>query len=120
MGIDIYHSRRTNFVKCYYYKRDNNINDLAKYVLLAKPEGHFYAKLYSPNTRQNQDIANTFRFSENSLTIITEDDVKDLVENSVVLYNGKAYVVVTVQREIHLRESQFGGEHYTTYISLRK
>lgn len=120
MSIDIYHSRRTNFVKCYYYKRDEKVNDLSKYVLTKKPEGIFYARLYSPNSRQNQDVVNTFRFSENSLTIVTEDDVNDLVENNVVLYNGKAYVVINVQRELHLKESQYGGEHYTTYISLRK
>lgn len=120
MGIDIYHSRRINFTKCLYYKRNESINDLSKYVLLEKPEGHFYARLYSPNSRQNQDIANTFRFSENSLTLVTEDDVDELKENNIVLYNGKAYVVMGVQRELHLKESQYSGEHYTTYISLRK
>lgn len=120
MSVDIYHSRRANFSKCVYYKRNEKINDLSKYVLLEKPEGHFYTRLYSPNTRQNQDINNTFRFSENSFTLITEDHVEDLEENNVVIYRNKAYVVMSVQRKLHIKESQFGGEHYTTYISLRK
>ena len=118
--IDIYHSRRTNFFKCLYYKRNESINDLSKYVLMEKPEGSFYAKPYSPDSRSNQDISNTYRFSENTVTIMTEDEVDDLVENNIVLYNGKAYVVMNVQRELHLKESQFGHDHYTTYISLRK
>lgn len=120
MSIDIYHSRRTNFKKCYFYVRDEKVNDLSKYVLEKKPTGHFYAKLYSPNTRQNQDVVNTFRFSENQLTLVTEDDVDSLKENNIVLYDGKAYVVAQVQRQEHLKEGQFGHNHYTTYISLRK
>ena len=121
MAVDIYHSRRKNFKKCVYYKRNEKINDLSKYVLLEKPEGVFYARLESPNSRQNQDINNTFRVSENNLTLLTTDDVEDLVENCVVLYNGKAYVVMNVQREECLRESQYYTEHYCrTYISLRK
>ena len=33
----------------------------------------FYARLFTPNTRQNQDIANTFRFSENQFISSLED-----------------------------------------------
>lgn len=118
--IDMYHSRRTNFVKCHYYRRDEKINDLDRYVLEAKPTGCFYAKPFSPKNRHNQDIANTFRFSEHTLTIMTEDDIDDLEENNIVEYRNKTYVVVDIQRENHVRESQYGGEHYTTYIGLRK
>ena len=121
MSIDIYHSRRTNFKKCYYYVRDEKINDLAKFVLMKQPEGHFYAKPYTPNSRQNQDLANTFRMSENQLTIETSDDVVDLKENNVVLYDGKPFVVVGIQRKECLKESQYRSQHYcTTYISLRR
>ena len=96
------------------------MNDLAKYVLVAKPVGHFYARKYSPMSRNNQDVNNTFRFSETMLTIITEDDVDDLKENNVVLFEGHPYVVLNIQRKEHIKEGQFGHDHYTTYSSLRK
>ena len=118
--IDIYHSRRINFIKCHWYERDESVNDLSKYALEKKPVGSFYARLYSPDSRSNQDLANSFRFSENTLTIVTDDEVDGLKENCVVSCMGEAYVATNVQREIHLKESQYGRGHYTVYISLRR
>lgn len=120
MSIDIYHTRRTNFKKCYYYVRDKSIADLSKYVLEKKPAGFFYAKPFTPNSRQNQDLANVFRMSEHQFTIMTEDDVDSLEENNIVLYDGKPYVAIHVQRKEHIKEGQFGHGHYTTYIALRR
>lgn len=121
MSIDLYHSRRGNFKECYYYVRNEKINDLSKFILQSKPVGMFYAKLFSPYSRQNQDVANVFRFSENQLTLETTDDVEDLKENNIVLYMGKPYVVLSVQREECLKESEYLQEHYCkTYIGLRK
>lgn len=123
MVIDIYHTRRTNYKLCYYYKRDESVRvgDASKWILENKPKGLFYAKPESEASLRRNQIQSEFMLNKNTITISSEDEINDLSPDDLILYNGKSWSVVDIQRKLHLKETQFSSEeHYTTYISLRR
>ena len=120
MSIDIYHSRRTTFRACKYWLPNEKINrDVI--VLKEVPAGIFYAEEVNALTSGMSPIANAFAADKNTITLKTNDDVKDLKKMCIVLYLGKSWTVNDVQREIYKKETQFdNGVHATTYINLRR
>lgn len=120
MSVDIYHSRRTNFRICKYWLPNDKLNrDVI--VLKEMPAGVFYAEEVNAITSGFSPIANTFAADRNTITLKTNDDVKDIKKLSIVLYLGKSWTVDDVQREIHKKETQFDNDiHATTYINLRR
>lgn len=117
--IDIYHSRRTQHKLCKYWVRDESITDIAKWILTKKPKGIFYAQEQQVLNRTKNQISNVVMYDQNNVNIYTNDEVPELTKGCVVLYLGHPWIVVSVQAESHLRESQF-GEDRTTYISLQR
>lgn len=122
MSVDIYHSRRGHFRYCQYWNRDENdqVGDLTKWMLERKPSGSFYATESSPKTNQADQLSNVFLFDKNVITLVTNDNVKDIKRGSVVQYLYHAWLVQNVQFELHHKESEYATEEYTTYISLTR
>ena len=120
--IDIYHSRRGHFRYCQYWNRneDDQIGDLTKWMLERKPSGSFYATEASPKQNQADQLSNVFLFDKNVITLVTNDNVKDIKRGSVVQYLYHAWMVQSVQFELHHKESEYATEEYTTYISLTR
>ena len=122
-NIDIYHSRRTNYAECVYWVRDErtSVGDLNQWILKNKSNGVFYAREVSPQYNQQNQQANAFMFDRNVITLQTDDDVDELTRGCVVLYQGHPWMVDTVQRLLHRKESEFDVEqHYKTIISMRR
>jgi len=120
MSVDIYHSRRTNFRICKYWLPNDKINrDVI--VLKEMPAGVFYAEEVNAIASGFNPTANVFGSNRNTITLKTNDDVRDMKKLSIVLYLGKSWTVDDIQREIHKKETQFDDDvHATTYISLRR
>ena len=58
---------------------------------------------------------------KNTISLETDDIVEDLERGCVVLYNGKPWIVDSVMRELHRKESQFDSEkYYKTIINIRR
>lgn len=121
--IDIYHSRRGHFNKCAYYLReeDNAISDLNEYVLKTTPTGYFYARESNSLAQSKNQVNNAIMIDRSVINIQTNDDVNGLIAGSIVVYNGKVWLVDNLQQEIHLKETEFSQhKHCTTYIALRR
>lgn len=117
--IDIYHSRRTHFRKCSYWLPVQT-NEIDKWILENKPEGSFYASEVNMKTNQGNQINNVIMYDRNMVTLVTNDEVDNISRGCIVLYLNHSWLVENVQRETHIQESEFGGEHYTTYISISR
>ena len=109
MSIDIYHTRRTNNRVCKYWLPNDKINR-DKIILSEIPQGIFYAEEVNVLANNSNPIVNVFAANKDTITLKTNDDVKDLKRMSIVLYLGKSWVVNDVQREIHKKETQFDNE----------
>ena len=122
MAVDIYHTRRTHYKKCYFYKRNKNIKDLSKYVLEEKIAGSFWAKFYSPEVKGANQYHNIFMINNNKITVSTEDEIEGLEKNDIVKFRGKLWVVADDIQEIpHEKELAFSNKfHSTKVISLRR
>jgi len=58
-------------------------------------------------------------FDKDSMVLWTSDHT-DISRGSVILYRGHPWIVDNTNRELHLKESEFGHEHYDTYIYIRR
>lgn len=121
--VDLYHTRRTNFQKCAYYKRDerSSTGDMSKWVAQRTPTGYFYARKVNAQLKQSDVFVNVFQMARTNCTIETNDDIPNIEKDDVVSYRNTLWIVDSVQQVEHLKETQFSnGEHYTTIIGLRK
>ena len=121
--VDIFYSRRTSFAECRYWIRDerNAIGNVSEWILKHQPSGTFWAKEISPQYNQFNQVGSNFAFDRNGITLECEDDLRDLVPGSIVMYNGHAWWVDNVQREIHRKESEFNVDiNYKYIITLRR
>ena len=118
--IDIYHSRRLNFQKCYYWAKDSKETreDLVHQVA---PSGSFYANEVSNLSKSFNPIHNAIMFERGTINLQTDDIVDDLKQGCIVKYRDEYWFVVDIQYEIHKKESQFEKNMPSTkVISLRK
>lgn len=116
--IDIYHSRRTKYERCPYYN-DKPDRDLEKWVLVNKPSGYIYCQPVDTRQLQQNQVNNAMMFDKDSMVLWTSDHT-DISRGSVILYRGHPWIVDNTNRELHLKESEFGHEHYDTYIYIRR
>lgn len=120
--VDIYHSRRTNYEVCQYWKRNESeaIGNSSKWILDKIPEGTFYAKETTAKENRMAQLGNVFAFDENHITIETDDDI-EIKRGYIVEYDYTHWIVENVQSRIHHKESEFDREkHYRVYINLRR
>ena len=122
-NIDIYHSRRNYYEECYYWVRDERtaIGDLNQWILQNKSNGMFYAKEVNSMYNQPNPQANVVMFDKNVIAIETQDDIDEISRGCVVLYNGKPWIVDSVQKELHRKESEFDTDkHYKYILNIRR
>lgn len=119
MSLDIYHSRRTKFEECPYYT-ENPDRDLNKWVLTARPSGYIWCQPVDMRQLTANPINNAMMFDKDSIVLLTSDECDDLKKGNVLLYRGHPWHVDNLTKELHLKESQYGEDHYDTYIYLRR
>lgn len=120
MSVDIYTSRRHNFDKVWYWKRNDAIKDLSKYVYETQPDGFFYAREMSPAATDNAQVQNVYLYDKSNISLATEDKV-NLEVNDIVKYADEIWRVNNVQRAIIGKTHQFMKRvAYRTYIQVTK
>lgn len=119
MSIDIYHSRRTKYELCAYYTEnpDRNLNE---WVLTQHPSGYIYCQPVDMRQLQQNQVNNAMMFDKDTYVLLTSDDCDDLKKGNVVLFRGHPWHVDNLTKELHLKESEFGEDHYDTYIYIRR
>lgn len=116
--IDLYTSRRKEFIPCTYWKKDKANKDLEKYVLETIPTGNFYCGIVGSLQKQKVILGN-FMLSSTVLMIYTNDNV-EIEEGASVKYKNKYYKAENVQIEEHNAENEFtNSPSKTTYIQLK-
>lgn len=123
MGVDVRFGRRTNYEECFYWVRDEDeaTGDLNQWIMKRQKKGVFYAKEVNSLFNQGNPQANVIMLDKNTISLETDDIVEDLERGCVVLYNGKPWIVDSVMRELHRKESQFDSEkYYKTIINIRR
>lgn len=120
-GVNLFTSRRRNHRRCLWWARDDSIRDLSKLVREKAPEGSFWAREISSDSRSKQGINQSFLFDAESVTITTDDRVEGLKPDCIVMYDGQPYRVLDVQTRKHAKEGQFmRAEDVTTYLRLKR
>lgn len=119
MSLDIYHSRRTKYEKVPYYV-DAPVRELEKWVLTAKPKGYIYCQPVDSRTIRANPVNNAMMFDNDSVVLLTSDECDELSRGNVILYRGHPFIVDNLRKELHLKESEFGHDHYDTYIYVRR
>lgn len=119
--VDIYRSRRNNFYKVAYYKRNEKgvrDNDILTYN--KKPDGYFYARFINDNRANDSNTAGVFNHHSDEANIITEDIV-DIGPHDKIVLKGKEWVIVYVQETFINKNSEFSNnESKQTILTIRK
>lgn len=107
--IDLFHSRRTNYIPCDYWIRDerDSTGSPSQWILYNQPSGKFYARPVSVKSNQMNVINGVWALDKNMVTIETDDDITDINRGCIIKYDEQLWLVESVQREIHLKESEF-------------
>lgn len=120
MSVNIYTSRRHNFDKVWYWKRNDAIKDLSKYIYENTPDGFFYAREESPIDTGNAQTQNVYLYDKSNITLQTEDKV-NLEINDIVKYMDEIWRVNNVQKQIIGKTHQFMKNVDTrTFIQITK
>ena len=119
MSVDIYHSRRTKYEKCAYYT-DKPDRDLAEWVLKHKPAGYIYSQPVNNRLQEGNQVNNVMLFDKDSMCLWTSDECDDLTKGCIILYRGHPWIVDNITKELHLKQSEFGENHYDSYIYIRR
>lgn len=118
MAVNLFHTRRVNYFKCAYW---NDIKRTLNELLYDnKPDGIFYGKIITPKYEQMSEFNNRIRYSKETITLKTADNVNNLSIDSIVRYNKQLWIVSGIEREIIVKESYYGKQQYETIITLRK
>ncbi len=117
--IDIYHSRRTKYESVPYYN-DAPDRDLDKWVLTNRPTGYIYCQPVDNRQITQNQVNNAMMFDKDTLVLLTSDECDNLNKGSVLLYRGHLFIIDNLRKELHLKESEFGHDHYETYIYIRR
>ena len=117
-NIDLFHSRRTNYDRCVYWIRDESdaIGTPEQWIVKRKPSGHFYAKEISAKSSQMDVLNGVWAFDKDHITLETDDDVSDISRGTFVRYADELWLVESIQREIHRKESEFNRHTDYRYV----
>lgn len=114
-------SRRVNFERCLWWRRDSGDQDLSELALRTKPSGSFTAREMSASSHTKKELEGAFLFDAGSATIATEDPV-GAKPGDAVRFKGLIWAVADVQfREMRKRSAMTDGPvPGTTYLRLRR
>lgn len=118
--VDIYRSRRKNFHRCLYYKRNEiGVLDNEELIHSLEPKGVFYATIVNNKEKGKDNIAGVFRVPFTSITILTEDKI-DLETDDIVLMDGKKYIVERIAESPIEKNVEFGKNASSVkFITIR-
>lgn len=118
--IDIFESRRTNFERVEFWKRDIRSDTPTSEIVSEKASGIFYAREVNAESSSNDIVSGSFMFDDSNIMLITNDDVRELSQNDVCKYDERLWNVVSIQRKRIKKRSEFSRiPVYKTYIMLR-
>lgn len=122
MAINLFHSRRTSYALCKYWKRKTNgYGDANELIHNEKPSGYFYAKTMSAKNKDLETLQGVMMYDKDSLTLKTTDDVKDLKAQDIIEFRGSLWFVDNVQVEEIVKQTQFNySNSFIYYLSIRK
>lgn len=120
--IDLNESRRANYEKVDYWKRDEDTSmTTSELVTKKRTSGSFYATEMNPKSDTNNIVDNSFLFDDSSITLMTRDDVTGLAQNDIVRYENELWMVTSVQRRKIKKRSEFSVRPtFHTYISIKR
>ena len=125
-NVDIFTSRRDNFLECEYWLVNQKITDpnfdREKIVNNNMPSGKFFAKYESAIENNNSVIGQTFMFSKTETSISTEDCVDDIKRNALIRINkGLIWRVDSISQKPIKNNFQFDTAiKFKTYLELRR
>lgn len=126
MPFDFYNSRSTYNVKCRWWVRKEEDDDieLDELVMKRAPSGSFLAKEVAPLRKQDAQIGGVFEIEKHFLTIKSPDDLQNISEKDIVEFAGHYWRIVSVQRSKARNQNTFFGKdkncsHYW-YLELSK
>lgn len=124
--IDVYQSRRTNYIKCRYWiaKDTEAFKDLGNqairrddgYKISQYCDGMFYAREVSGESEDNRLIENVILVRKSEIQLETTDNISDLIVNSIVEYDNYYWRVATIQKVRKRKQSQFLRETSYKYV----
>lgn len=122
MAINLFHSRRTSYALCKYWKRKTNgYGDANELIHNEKPSGYFYAKPISAKNKDLETLQGVMMYDKDSLTLKTTDDIKDLKAQDIIEFRGSLWFVDNVQVEEIVKQTQFNySNSFIYYLSIRK
>ena len=120
--VDLFHSRRTYYCRCEYWVRDerNQSGSPSEWVRYNQPSGRFHAKPVSPKSSQMDVINGVWALDDSHVTLETDDHIDDIARGSLVRYADELWIVESVQKHLHLKESEFSRKQdyrYTVSIT---
>lgn len=119
-SIDIYETRRTNYEKVLYWKRDIDADIPVSEITGKASNGVFYARETNAESSRNDIVSGAFMFDDRNIMLITNDDVSDLAQNDICKYDDRLWNVISIQRYKRKKRSEFSAKGtYQTYIQLR-
>lgn len=122
-NFDFYYSHRGMFALCQWWERNESaiIGDLSEWILKNRPSGSFYAKEVSQNSNQKDVNSGVYAYDVNQITLQSHDDIEGISRGCIVQYQGRPHLVESVNREIHLKQSEFNkNATYVWIINLRR
>ena len=117
-NVDLFHSRRTNYNKCEYWIRDERdaTGSPSQWILYNQSSGTFYAKPVSVRSNQANVLNGVWMLDNNRVTIESDDDIEGIARGCLVKYDEELWLVESVQKEKHHKESEFRKHPDYKYI----
>lgn len=126
MPVDIYNSGATYNVKCRWWARneDDDEIDLDELVMKRVASGFFRAKEVAPLRKQDAQIGGVFEIEKHFITIKSPDNLGNISEKDIVDFGGEFWRVTSVQRSKSRNQNTFFAKdkncsHYW-YLELSK
>lgn len=122
--IDKFQTRRSNYIKCEWYKKneDEDFVDLNEIRHLSSPSGYFWAKEVNGYSIDNQQVENLWMIQSNRVAITTTDNIKGMEENDIVKFDGRFWRVDSCQptpKNTQRRYRNRASVSETTVIQLK-
>lgn len=116
--IDLYSSRRKEFIPCTFWARDKTNKSIENYTIVEIPTDSFMAGIVD-SIYEQKVILNNFMMTSKVLMIYTNDSIT-IKEGDSVKLRGIFYRADTIQRKEHNAENEFTiSPSKTTYIQLK-
>jgi len=134
-SADIFTSRRNYFNECWYWcrtkddiERDVDLTtivyvdeELNEMIYERSPNGSFMATESSSYSSDNQIVGGTFMFDEHFVTLETNDNIQELSQNDIVIFDNNVWRVTNITKIKKKKQNQYSKfPSYKTYISLKR